>query len=279
MPSDELGPRLAAARRAIRRAGAIAQRYYRSSSLIVESKGLQDSRSEADLAVEDYLRSSLGREFPTDGFFCEEGGSSGRLDGGNPIWVIDPIDGTVNFVRRIPLWCVSIALVRGERVEFGLILDPSRRELFVARRGGGATLNGARLSVSGTRRLLEARVDVGFSYRRPPDLHLRGIRALLESGCEYARLGSGALGLAWVACGRYDGYWEAHINSWDAAAGILIASEAGAWTSPLLANGGLRRGNPVLACVPGIEAELRALLEPIDEESERLADAGVKAAP
>ena len=271
MPSDEIDRRLRFAERLLRRAGAIALRAYRAPSMAVESKGLQDPRTETDLEIEEFLRSRIGCAFPSDGFFCEEGGPSGLVDGENLTWVIDPIDGTANFARHIPHWCISIALVRGEEIEFGLILDPLDRELFKARRGRGSTLNGAKLCVSGARKLTEARVNVGFSYRRPPDLHLRGVRALLESGCEYSRLASGALGLAWVACGRFDGYWEPHINSWDAAAGVLIASEAGARTNWLLARDGLRRGNHVLACVPGIEAELHALLDPINEESDKLA--------
>jgi myo-inositol-1(or 4)-monophosphatase len=109
-----------------------------------------------------------------------------------------------------------------------------------------------------------ARIGMGFSYRRPPAVHVRGIERLLEANCEYARLGSGALGMAFVADGRFDGYWEPHINSWDVLAGICLVREAGGWVGDFLAGDGLFDGNPILACTPALKPFLQAQLTALD---------------
>ena len=197
----------------------------------------------------------------------EESGRSGDIGPENYVWVVDPIDGTANYARGIPHWCISVALMRAGRVELGYVYDPCAREIFTARRGRGARLNGRKISVSEVLDVGKARVNVGFSYRRPPELHSRGIRILLERGIEYSRLASGALGMSWVACGRFDAYWETHINSWDVLAGLLIVEEAGGWVSEFLSGKGFLEGNPILAAAPGIGAELRRLLEPLNEEA------------
>ena len=141
--------------------------------------------------------------------------------------MIDPIDGTHNFLTGIPFWCVSVGLVVAGELVLGIIYHPLAGELYSARSGGGAFLNGQPIKVSGETDLTRARICVGFSYRRPVAEHVRAVEALLSAGCEYLRLGSGALGLAYTAAGRFDGYWERHINSWDAAAGSVLVREAG----------------------------------------------------
>jgi myo-inositol-1(or 4)-monophosphatase len=229
--------------------------------------------------VESLLSTGLRRAFPGDGFWGEESGRRGSFADDNLVWVVDPIDGTANFARGIPHWCVSVALVRGRQVELGLIYDPINRETFVARHGGGARLNGRRIRASGVEELDRARASLGFSYRRSPELHIEGIRLLLENHCEYSRLASGALGMAWTACGRFDAYWEPHINSWDVLAGLAIASEAGCWVSDFLAGKGFDEGNPILAAAPGIAEKLRGLLGPLSEESERYAKSNGRALP
>ncbi|HWT30285.1 MAG TPA: inositol monophosphatase family protein [Propylenella sp.] len=258
MPSPDLDLRLAAAQAVVREAGELGQRYYRKrETLPVTRKGAQDLVSEADGACEDLIVSRLSRLFPDDGFLGEEGGV--RLGGGEAVWIIDPIDGTHNFLTGVPVWCVSLALVVAGEAVLGLIYHPAEDELFAAQRGGGASLNGVPIRVSGVNAVTEARIGIGFSYRRPVANHARTVEALLTAGCEYCRLGSGALGLAYTAAGRFDGYWEHHTNAWDAAAGLVLVREAGGWTNDFLAGDGLAKGNQILAATPDLVDELAKL--------------------
>jgi myo-inositol-1(or 4)-monophosphatase len=262
--STDLELRLRVGEAVIREAGKLAAEYFaRRATLTVDRKGAQDLVSEADRACEDLIVSALSRSFPDDSFLGEEGGL--RNPGGKAIWVIDPIDGTHNFLTGVPFWCVSLALVVEGSARIGLIYHPAAGELFSARRGGGAFVNGAPMKVSGEADLKRARVCVGFSYRRPVSNHVRTLEALLSAECEYLRLGSGALGLAYTAAGRFDGYWEHHTNSWDAAAGLVLVQEAGGWTNDFLAGDGLMKGNEILAATP----ELKGLLGSLTGQSER----------
>lgn len=255
MSSLDLNRRLEVARDAIRAAGALAADFHaRRASLAIDRKGVQDVVSEADRACEALIVARLTAAFPDDGILGEEGGSSN--EGAAAVWVIDPIDGTHNFLTGVPFWCVSVGLVVDGEPVLGLILDPGRGELFHAVRGQGAFLDGARIRVSGETDLARARMCVGFSYRRAVDDHIRAVDGLLRAGCEYLRLGSGALGMAYTAAGRFDGYWERHINSWDVAAGLVLVREAGGWVCDFLAGDGLGKGGEILAVTP-------ALLEPI----------------
>ncbi|MGH6926486.1 MAG: inositol monophosphatase family protein [Propylenella sp.] len=247
-----------AAEAVIRDAGRMAADYFtRRERLAITRKGAQDLVSEADRKVEELIVSRLSAAFPADGFLGEEGGSK-NLEA-EAVWVIDPIDGTHNFLTGIPFWCVSVGLVTGRRAVLGLIYQPAGDELFSARRGAGAFLNGAPIRVSGETEITRARIDVGFSYRRPVADHVRGIEALLSAGCEYLRLGSGALGLAYTAAGRFDGYWERHINAWDAAAGLALVAEARGWTNDFFAGNALMEGNEVLAATPALAEPLARL--------------------
>lgn len=247
----DLELRLKVGQAVVRETGKKAADFFaRRSALAIDRKGAQDLVSEADRACEDHIVSTLSKSFPSDSFLGEEGGV--RHPGGEAMWVVDPIDGTHNFLTGVPFWCISLALVvRGEAV-IGLIYDPLADELFSAISGGGAFLNGAPMRVSGETDIKRARVCVGFSYRRPVANHVRTIESLLSAGCEYLRLGSGALGLAYTAAGRFDGYWEQHTNSWDAAAGLVLVREAGGWTNDFLAGSGLTEGNEVLAATPAL---------------------------
>ena len=260
MTPAELDNRLRAAQAVIREAGTVAAGYFdRRAGLTIDHKGAQDLVSEADRACEDVIVSGLSRSFPGDAFLGEEGGL--RNPGSATVWVIDPIDGTHNFLTGVPFWCISLALtVEGESA-LGVIYDPLSEELFSARTGSGAFVNGVRMEVSGAADLKQARVCVGFSYRRAVADHVRAIQALLDAGCEYLRLGSGALGLAYTAAGRFDAYWELHTNSWDAAAGICLVREAGGWTNDFLAGDGLMQGNAVLGATPALADELRRLTQ------------------
>ncbi len=249
--------RFAFAQGAALAAGALALPHYRNrATLLVESKGLQDVVTVADKAVEEMLVARISAAFPGDVVLGEEGGFSASWDGRSPLWVIDPIDGTANFARGLPLWCVSIGILIGGEAVAGVIYNPVNGELHAARSGGGATLNDVPIRVSSVGDHRHARMGLGFSYRRPSSIHVGNIDRLLQAGCEYSRLGSGALGMAYVADGRFEGYFEPHINAWDVLAGIVIVREAGGWTNNFLADAGLTEGNPILAAAPGMRAFL-----------------------
>ena len=260
MTESETAARFLAAEAVAREAGRLARRYFGDrDNLEIESKGTQDVVSIADRKVEDLICGRLGAAFPGDSFFGEEGGLAPEADrGGHKLWVIDPIDGTANFVRGLPQWAVSIAYMRGGKVEIGVIYDPMADELYAARRGAGATRDGVAIRVSRCDDLARATVSIGFSYRRPVAAHVTAVRNALDATCEYRRTGAGSLGVAQVADGRFDAYLEAHVNAWDVLAGTLLVREAGGWTSDFLAGDGLLRGNPILACTPGIKDALIA---------------------
>ncbi|HIC81829.1 MAG TPA: inositol monophosphatase [Kiloniellaceae bacterium] len=244
-----------------REAGGLAYGYYRRRhELAVESKGLQDAVSIADKKTEDLIRSRIAARFPDDAFLGEESGASEDLLDGRPIWVVDPIDGTVCFLNGMPTWCVSIALVQGGAVELGVIYDPNVDELYAARRGGGAFLNGVRQPVPAAKAFRDGLFGTGFSHRSPAGDFVPFLAGLLEDGGLFLRNGSGALMLAYVAVGRLIGYFEPHINSWDSLAGLLLVRVAGGWTSDFLADDGLLRGNLCAASAPDLAPTLQALL-------------------
>ena len=258
----ELDHRLRTAEVVVREAGRIAADYFaRRDRLVIHRKGAQDLVSEADRECEDLIVAGLARQFPQDGFLGEERGS--RNPDATAVWVIDPIDGTHNFLTGIPFWCVSVGLLAGGEFVLGIIYEPLADGLYSAMLGHGAFLNGKPLSVSRETILGRSRVCIGFSYRRPIVNHVHAVEALLSAGCEYLRLGSGALGLAYTAAGRFEAYWEAHMNSWDAAAGLVLVREAGGWTNDFLTGDGLFNGNEILATAPALAEPLRRLIEPI----------------
>ncbi|HET8726903.1 MAG TPA: inositol monophosphatase family protein, partial [Alphaproteobacteria bacterium] len=256
--------RFHAAQAFAREAGQLAVRLGRDRTVLgIESKGRQDLVTVADRAVEDLIRSRVRQQFGTDIVLGEEGGGRSSGASGEAVWVVDPIDGTVNFARGLPGWCVSIGIVVDGRPEIGVIYDPVADELFAARHGDGATLNGATIHVRSQPSLDDAIIGLGFSYRRATGYHADHVRHLLDHGVEYRRLGSGALSLAYVADGRLDGYIEQHCNAWDVLGGIVLVREAGGWTNDFLAQDGLANGNLIFACAPELRADLLRLVEPI----------------
>jgi len=212
-------------------------------------KGPQDYLTETDTKIERLIQDRIAAACPTDSFFGEETG--GRF--GNETWVVDPIDGTANFARGIPHFCISIAFVRDGRPELGVIYQPVTDELYAARRGGGAALNGQSIMVSGTASISQAIVEAGWSNRRPLSAYIALVERLFAAGAQVQRAGSGALGLAYVASGRLDAYCELHINAWDALAGLVLIEEAGGAINDFQVDDGLRRGNPVLGCTPALK--------------------------
>ena len=217
-------------------------------------KGPQDFLTETDAAVERHVRAALAEAFPGDGFLGEETGGSIGVE----TWVVDPIDGTANFARGIRHFCVSLAFVCDGRTEIGAICNPALAELHFARRGGGATCNGAPIRVAQTNDFSAACVELGWSTRVPNDRYLAAMQALLDLGANVRRGASGALGLAWVADGRSDGYAEVHMNAWDCLAGLLLVEEAGGRAGPFLTLGSLADGGPVIAAAPGIAGSFAA---------------------
>ena len=255
MTRAELERRARFAAHLARDAGALALRYFtRELDYAPESKGeKQDWVSAADRSVEAHCRAALAAAFPDDAMFGEESG--GTL--GERTWIIDPIDGTLNFVHGIRYWCISIVFMSGGVREIGAIYDPPHDELFFGTAGGGATLNGASMHVSDCTSIDRALIMQGYVNRHDLEAHLRLRRELITSGAEVKDSGAGALMLAHVAAGRFDAYLEPHMNPWDAAAGLLLVDEAGGRTLPYPGPHGLRAGGAVLASTPALYDRLR----------------------
>lgn len=216
-----------------------------------------DLVSDADRAAEKFLVDFFKHERPDDGILAEEGG--GRESRSGITWVIDPLDGTVNFLFGIPVWCVSIAAQDADGGLAGVVYDPNRDELFAAARGEGSTLNGEPIQVGAKADLAEALIGTGFSY----DAEARSEQASILSRVlpkvrDLRRAGSAAIDLATLACGRFDGFYEAPMEAWDKAAGVLIVQEAGGIVSELPAPRNLSPG--VIAAGPALHDALRALV-------------------
>jgi myo-inositol-1(or 4)-monophosphatase len=255
MGRDGVTLRLLAACAIAREAGRAGQNYFRNrpEALQIDFKGHQDYLAATDAEVETLIRTRLHEAFPDDTFFGEEAGG----EFGDRAWIVDPIDGTANFVRGIPQFCISIAFVEGGATQVGVIYDPMLDELYAAARGRGASLNGRPMRVSGIGNIRHSTIEAGWNTRRPMNLYIEMLDRLTADGAGIRRGGSGALALAYVAAGRIDGYCELHMNAWDALAGLLLAEEAGGWTNDFLAGAGLREGNPILACTPELAPILR----------------------
>jgi myo-inositol-1(or 4)-monophosphatase len=255
VPSAELTARTRFARDLAREAGALALDWFRRrGELAVEAKGPQDWVSAADLAVEAHIRDALARAFPGDAMLGEESG--GAL--GERLWVVDPIDGTLNFLHGMRYWCVSIAFVSAGEREIGVVHDPCQGELFWAQRGAGAWCGDERIAVSACHSLDRALIAAGHVPRHPLAAHLATRAALFGAGAAVKDMGAGALMLAHVAAGRFDAFIEPHMHPWDAAAGLTLVEEAGGRVLRYPGPGGLAAGGRVIAAAPGLFAALAA---------------------
>jgi myo-inositol-1(or 4)-monophosphatase len=256
----DIEQRLAFAVDLARRAGDLGLTYFRAlGDLKVESKGHQDLVSNADREVELFIRAALQAEFPADGIVGEE---HDLVEGRSQhVWVIDPIDGTANFVRGIPAWCVVIALATNGTVAAGVIHEPSTGETFSAGRGGGAFLNGRPIRVTTAVALTEGSVGTGFSNRVEAANLAVLIERLLAEGGVFFRNASGALMLAYVASGRLLGYCEEHMNAWDCLAGLLLVEEAGGVILQPDPATVVRQGTMVVAGGKGVFEKLRSLCD------------------
>lgn len=241
-----------------RRAGELAMTYFRNrNSLTIESKGHQDLVSEADRKVETFVRAAILEAYPHDGIVGEEHAPTKGASGFD--WVIDPIDGTANFVRGIPAWTVVIAGVRRGVCEVAVIHEPCTGETFHARRGGGAFLNDRPIRTNSTSSLGEGSVGTGFSNRREARNIVPFIEHLITSGGVFYRNASGALMLAYVASGRLLGYVEEHMNAWDCLAGLLLVEEAGGRIVSPDASKVLDDGTVVIAGGSNVFAEIQSM--------------------
>lgn len=219
-------------------------------------KGRQDYLTETDGTVELLIKQGLSVIAPGDAFFGEETGGNSQA---SRLWIADPIDGTANFARGLPHFCISLARLTDGVPDLAFVYDPVHDEMFTAAADQAARCNGRVMQVSAIDALAQASIELGWSTRRPTqaysDLHSR----LLMQGCSVRRAGSAALGLAHVAAGRSDAYLELHVNAWDIAAGWLLVRQAGGFVNPFWSPGAIASGNPIFAC----NAALPVALDPL----------------
>lgn len=213
--------------RAAYRAGEVINRYY-GKSFGITKKGVMDLVTEADLSSEKVIIATILEAFPDHAILAEESGASGQNS--PDLWIIDPLDGTTNFAHGLPIFAVSIAYSHNDQISMGVVLNPVTGELFSAVRQRGACLNSDVIQVSDTATVGDSLLVTGFPYTirsTTPSLPLARFAHCLTAAQGVRRLGSAALDLCYVACGRFDGFWEENLKPWDTAAGALIAAEAG----------------------------------------------------
>jgi len=255
-------PYLNTAVKAARRAGDIIVRgLARFEGMEAASKGLNDYVTNTDRAAEAAIIETLSEAYPHHAFLAEESGASGT---GDIVWIIDPLDGTTNFMHGFPTFAVSIACQMHGRMEHAVVYDPMRQEIFTATRGDGAYLENKRLRVSRQRTLEGALISTGFPYR--DNLHLLDpymgmMKAVIQRASGLRRPGAASLDLAYVAAGRTDGFWEIGLKAWDTAAGTLLIREAGGLVATLDGGEYKQNGN-IVAGTPRVFNELIETLAP-----------------
>lgn len=234
-----------------KQAGRLALKYFHEQdTLVIDHKGHQDFVSQADRNVELLTRDLLARAFPEDAIVGEEHAPRSGTSGFT--WVIDPIDGTANFINGIPAWTIVVAGVQNGETKCGVIHDPTNNETFVAIKGKGSTLNGASLKLEDARQISEGTVGIGYSNRVSNEGIIRLVTSLVNEGSMFYRNASGALSLAYVAAGRLLGYSEEHMNAWDCLAGQLIVAESGGCVEFQNADTMIRDGGRVIVGTPAI---------------------------
>jgi len=242
---------------AARRAGDVILQYYRRGETgEIRQKSENDYVTAADQQAEQVIIETIHRAHPEHAIRAEESGASGSS---RTVWIIDPIDGTANFMHGLPHFCVSIACQHDGVLEHAVVYDPVKDELFTAERGAGAMLDGRRIRVSGVKRLHKAMLATGFAYRKQQDIdtHMPAFLGLLRAAGDMRRGGSAALDLAYVAAGRLDGYWELGLAPWDVAAGMLLVRAAGGIVSDPFGDDALESGN-IVATTPKLHPQLAA---------------------
>jgi myo-inositol-1(or 4)-monophosphatase len=255
-------PLLNIAVRAARRAGEIIVRsLVRLESLEISKKGRNDYVSDVDRAAEREIIAIIRHHYPEHAILAEESGASGENE---TVWIIDPLDGTTNFLHGFPVFAVSIGVQQRGRLECGVVYDPMRQEIFTAARGAGAHLENRRIRVSKQRGLEGALLATGFPFRdneRNADAYLAMFRTLMLQTAGIRRPGAAALDLAYVASGRVDGFWEIGLKPWDTAAGTLLVQEAGGMIGTLV-GGEYRQGGNLVAGTPKVYTAMIEALAP-----------------
>jgi myo-inositol-1(or 4)-monophosphatase len=259
--AHELAAFLAAAIDAARAAGAVIRDGAgKRATLTIERKNVNDFVSEIDKRAERVILDTLSARFPDHAFKAEESGESGSS---RYVWLIDPLDGTTNFLHGIPYYCVSIALRIGEVTAVGVVFDPTSGRLFTAIRGQGAFLDGVPIQVSGRPGLSEAVVGTGLPFKdwHYLDDYLASLREIMQRCAGIRRPGAAALDLAYVAAGWTDGHWEKGLNAWDVGAGSLLVEEAGGAVSTFSGNGSFLNSGHIVVGSPGVHAALLDVLK------------------
>jgi len=277
MSSPNLHPMINVAVKAARAAGAIINRAALDvESVRVSQKQVNDFVTEVDQAAEVAIIETLLAAYPGHDIWAEESGRTHGAQDSDYVWIIDPLDGTTNFIHGLPVYCVSIALAVKGKVEQAVIYDPTRNDLFTATRGRGAFLNDRRLRVSKRVRLQECLISTGFPFRQGDDFntYLRMMGDVMQRTAGLRRPGAAALDLAYVAAGFTDGFFETGLQPWDVAAGSLLVTEAGGLVGNFTGEADFLEQKECLAGTPRIYGQLVALLG----KYSKFAGAGDKAA-
>ncbi|NMG44191.1 inositol monophosphatase [Aromatoleum toluvorans] len=257
-------PTLNIAVKAARRAGSIINRAsLQLDQVSVQAKSPNDFVTEVDQAAEAAIIEVLREAYPEHGILAEESGVSAESSDSDYQWIIDPIDGTTNFIHGFPQYAISIALAKGGVLEQAVIYDVTRNELFTATKGRGAFLNDRRIRVSKRVRLNESLIGTGFPFREfdNVDAYLGMFKDLTQKTAGIRRPGAASLDLAYVACGRLDGFWEMGLQPWDMAAGVLLIQEAGGLVSDLAGEAAFMETGNVVAGTPKIFGQLLPILQ------------------
>ncbi len=234
--------------KAARRAGRNLVKDFREvENLQASSKSAGDFVSKADIAAEEMLKEDLMEARPTYGWLGEE---SAPIAGQDPTrrWIVDPLDGTTNFLHGLPHWAVSVALEHKGEIVAGVVFDAAKDEMYFAEKGQGAWMNETRIRASGRRHMIETIYATGLPFAGRPDLPdtLQDLARLLPACAGVRRWGAASLDLAYVATGRYDGFWERNLKPWDLAAGVIIAREAGCLVEPITKDGNILEDGDII---------------------------------
>ena len=255
-------PTLNIAVKAARRAGGIINRASRDVEQIkVSAKRDKDFVTEVDKAAEEAILGVLKEAYPDHAILAEESGASGDSD---YVWIIDPLDGTTNFIHGFPQYAVSIAQTHKGVLQHAVVYDPTRNELFTASKGAGAYLNDRRIRVSKRVKLNEVLIGTGFPFRyfEHVDAYLGIFRDMMHKTAGVRRPGAAALDLAWVAAGRIDGFWEIGLSPWDMAGGALLITEAGGLIGDLSGESGYMNTGNIVGGNPKVFAQLLQIIAP-----------------
>lgn len=265
-----MNPMLNIAIRAARAAGdVIVKNIAKAPDLKVSQKAANDFVTQVDIEAEQKIIETLSKAFPEHGFMAEE---SGNQQGNDYIWIIDPLDGTTNFLYGFPQYAVSIALQHKGKLEVGVVYDPFKQELFAASRGDGATLNDRRIRVNPIVSTKDAILATGFPFRNRQllNVHNKMMCSFFDSAADIRRAGSAALDLAYVAAGRLDGYWELALQPWDIAAGALIVREAGGIVGDINGSDDFLKSGHIVTGNPRIFADMIKKVRPFSKQVDEL---------